>query len=57
MSRSPSPSASSKSYYIYSEESEPESSPEKPLLVIGGCDDSLEPVASLPLKRRKSRFD
>ena len=57
MSRSPSPSASSESYYSYSEESEPESSPEQPLLEIGGYDDSMESVASLPLKRRKSRFD
>ncbi|XP_067025861.1 uncharacterized protein [Acropora muricata] len=44
MSRSPSPSSSSESYYGYSEESEPESFPEKPLLEIGGYDDSVEPV-------------
>ena len=44
MSRSPSPSSSSESYYGYSEESEPESFPEKPLLEIGGYDYSVEPV-------------
>ena len=44
MSRSPSPSSSSESYYGYSEESELESFPEKPLLEIGRYDDSVEPV-------------
>ena len=44
MSRSPSPSSSSESYYSYSEESELEIFPEKPLLEIGGYDDSVEPV-------------
>ena len=43
-SPSPSPSSSSESYYGYSEESEPESFPEKPLLEIGGYDDTVEPV-------------
>ena len=44
MSRSPSPSSSSESLYGYSEESEQESFPEKPLLEIGRYDDSVEPV-------------
>ncbi|XP_067025620.1 uncharacterized protein [Acropora muricata] len=46
MSRSPSPSSSSSSerYNAYSEESEPESFPEKLLLEIGRYDDSVEPV-------------
>ncbi|XP_074621044.1 uncharacterized protein LOC141879670 [Acropora palmata] len=44
MSRSPSPSSSSESYYGYSEESELESFPEKLLLEIGRYDDSVEPV-------------
>ena len=43
MSRSPSPSFSTESYYNYSEESEGECFPEKPLLEIGGYDDSVEP--------------
>ena len=43
MSRSPSPSFSTESYYSYSEESEGESFPEKPLLEIGGYHDSVEP--------------
>ena len=41
MSRSP--SFSNESYYSYSEESEPESFPEKLLPGIGGYDDSAEP--------------
>ena len=44
MSRSPSPSSSSERYCIYNEESGPESFPEKPLLEIGGYDDTVEPV-------------
>ena len=44
MSHSPSPSSLNESYYSYSEESEPESFPEKPLLKKGGYDDSVEPV-------------
>ncbi|PFX32641.1 uncharacterized protein LOC111320004 [Stylophora pistillata] len=43
MSHSPSPLSSSESYYSHGE-SEPKSFPEKPLLEIGGYDDSVEPV-------------
>ncbi|XP_067028184.1 uncharacterized protein [Acropora muricata] len=53
MSRSPSPSSSSESYYGYSEESEPESFPEKPLLEIGRYDDSVEPV---PTKEEAAEY-
>ena len=53
MSRSPSPSFSSESYYSYSEESEPESFPEKPLLGIGGYDDSVEPP---PTEEEASKY-
>ena len=44
MSLSPSLSSSSKSYYSYSEESEPDSFSEKPLLEIGRYYDAVEPV-------------
>ena len=53
MFRSPSPSSSSESYYGYSEESEPESFPEKPLLEIGRYDDSVEPV---PTKEEAAEY-
>ena len=44
MSRSLSLSSSSDSYCSYSEESEPDSFPEKPLLEIGGYYDTVETV-------------
>ena len=44
MSRSPSLSSSSKSYSSYSEESKPDSFPEKPLLEIGVYYDTVESV-------------
>ena len=44
MSRPPSLSSSSESFYSYSEESEPDSFPEKPLLEIGGYYDTVETV-------------
>ena len=44
MSRSPSLSSSSESYSSYSEESEPDSFPEKPLLEIGVYYDTVESV-------------
>ena len=42
MSHSPSLSSSSKSYYSYSEESKPDSFPEKPSLEIGIYYDTME---------------
>ena len=42
MSHSPSLSSSSESYYSYSEESKPDSFPEKPLLEIGIYYDTME---------------
>ena len=44
MSRSPSLSFSRESYNSYSEESQRDSFPEKPLLEIGGHYDTVEPV-------------
>ena len=44
MPRSPSLSSSSESYYSYSEESEPDRFPKKPLLEIGVYYDTVEPV-------------
>ena len=44
MSRSPSLLSSSESYYSYSEESKPDSFPEKPLLEIGVYYDTVELV-------------
>ena len=41
MSRSPSLSSSSESFYSYSEESEPDSFPEKPLLEMGRYYDTV----------------
>ena len=47
MSRSPSLSSSSKSYYYsYREESKPDSSPKKPLLEIGVYYDTVESVST-----------
>ena len=44
MSRTPSLSSSSESYYSYSEESKSDSFPEKPLLEIGVYYDTVESV-------------
>ena len=44
MSRTPSLSSSSESYYSYSEESKPDSFPEKPLLERGVYYDTVESV-------------
>ena len=66
MSRLPSLSSSSESYYSESEKSKPDSFPEKPLLEIGVYYDTVESVPTeeeaaeylvqMALKRRRSEF-